>query len=94
VKAKDYLLKYQDKLDNIKNGDELIEIIINIYKDFKKDFYTIYEQRKPRTNEKILAIVNEVNQKYNTFISLYPKQFFKKDGFKNMFIHELERNKK
>jgi hypothetical protein len=88
MKAQDYVDKWYDKLVNA-NGKES-EILTSLFIDLWNEVNLLSKQRNIKFLHAQLAIIKEINQKYNKFCRLVNKkvggQFLIEDGFKKHVI--------
>ncbi|MFH1625608.1 MAG: hypothetical protein ABID54_10725 [Pseudomonadota bacterium] len=80
MKAKEYLAQFEK--DSERLGDR--EATINLMDGILLEIKTLTEMRKAQSNEAILSILLELNDKWNALCRLDKKGQFKKDGFINL----------
>lgn len=89
MKAKEYFDAYGEKIYK--------ELITNEYTSLDDlrilmldDLSVLLEKRNAKTNDAIRAIVNELNQKWNSLATMFEKKYLrtvlKRDGFKEYCI--------
>jgi len=89
LKAKEYFTKYETKI--ISGGtDALYQLFMEINEESK----VLIKTRHCRSNSAVVAVIKELNGKWNAISNLFEKKYnglspLKKDGFKNFWLREV-----
>lgn len=77
MRAKEYLAKFDKDAQNL--GDR--EATENLLNGFLDEIVGLAKARKAQSNEAVISIFLELNQKWNTLCRLDTQIRFRKDGF-------------
>ena len=80
MKAKEYLTKFEKDSERLGDKEATIEMIL----DFLDEIQELAKARKAQSNEAVISIFLELNQKWNTLCRIDKKKRFKRDGFIKM----------
>lgn len=83
MKAKEYLVKFEK--DSKELGD--MKATENLMNDFLDEIQGLAKVRNAKSNEAVISILLELNQKWNTLCRLDKNTRFKKDGFIKLVRH-------
>lgn len=93
MKVQDYYMKYKEYFEDAKDESEINNIITEIVKEMNQELFEITNKRQIKTDRAVLAVVKEMNQKWNALIRIFEKEkiqcFMKVDGFKSMWMNRL-----
>lgn len=97
MKAKDYYKKYRNEIVS-KDEKKSIEAIANLVKDLSEEAKETIKLRRVRTDSGAVAVIREMNQKYNAVVTLFEKEFgaspLLRNGFREYWkkqVPELKR---
>lgn len=82
MKAKDYYKKYADRL---LSPDSSVTAITELVKDFAAETKQIMDSRGARTDRACVAIINEMNDKWNALARMLPVEVLKHNGWREYF---------
>lgn len=88
MKAKDYYAKYGEQLVSA-DEKEREAAILAVMKSFADESKALMDARKPRTEKAILAIVEEINGRWNALCEMLPVPVLRRNGWKNYFMSQL-----
>lgn len=69
MKAKEYYAKYGERLMNPETDKEALADLLT---DFVDETTKIIKQRKVSTNKAVLAVIDELNNKWNALCEMFP----------------------
>ena len=94
MKAKEYFQKYGERLQNPETS---VSATNELIKDFLAETNALFEQRKNKrgslSDKACIAILEEMNNKWNALASMFPVEILRRNGFKNYFMLNLEKEK-
>lgn len=97
MKAKDYYKKYRDEIVS-KDEKKSIEAISSMVLEMSKEARDTIKDRRVRSDSGAVAVIREMNQKYNAVVTLFEKEFgaspLLRNGFREYWkkqIPELKR---
>ena len=92
MKAKEYYKQYNEIVKEKGSDYALVKCLINMFNEVK----TIKNSRNVKSDSALISILNETNQKANSFIKMINKdidntkvRFVKLDAFKTFIISEM-----
>lgn len=77
MKAAEYFDKYQGRIFPMIEGElteEQTDIILDLFREFAEEVVTLCESRLVKTNESIVSVLKEQNQKWNALCRIFVKQ--------------------
>ena len=96
MKAKEYFEKYDEDIwqeahdPQVKTDGPMAKMFI----DFSSEIKDIIKQRNIKSDRAVLALIEELNQKWNAVVRLFEKKYgvspIKKDGFSIAYRKELD----
>lgn len=86
MKAIEYYDKYKDALLT-SNPDEFINSANELMSELWDEMQNLIDKRNVKKNDSLIAIVKEINQKYNSIISRFDKDGKKSPLKRNAFNH-------
>lgn len=86
MKAKDYYAKYGERLMNPKTSDEALD---DIFADFNEEVTALMEQRKANSDKSVLAILDEMNKKWNALAEMFPVPTLIRNGYLAVWYGKL-----
>ena len=96
MKAKEYFEKYDDDIWKEAHDPAVITdgAFAKLFIDFCTETKLLAEQRKAKSDQSILAIIREQNQKWNAVSNLFEKKYgvspLNRDGFEIAIKHTME----
>lgn len=88
MKAKDYYAKYGEQLVSA-DEKEREAAILAVMRCFADESKALMDARKPRTEKACMAIVEEINGRWNALCEMLPVPVLKRNGWKNFFLSQL-----
>ncbi len=86
MKAKEYYAKYGEQLMNPETENEALA---NLLSDLVHEAKTLMEQRKVRTDKSTLAIIDELNNKWNAISAMFPVPTLVRNGYLTYWYKKL-----
>ena len=90
MKALEYYNKYGPEFFNLKDKDEIDDIVLSLIREFNQEIVSLCEIRKVETNMGMAGIILELNQKWNALITLFVKGYglspIVTDGYKRFWL--------
>ncbi len=92
MKAVDYYNKYFSVIEEVNTNDEGLKVARNIYSEFCDEAVSIIKARRCKTDEAIIAVFKEQNQKWNALVKIFDDKNHNsnislvRNGFKNLLI--------
>ena len=90
MKALEYYNKYGPEFFNLKDKDEIDDIVLSLIREFNQEIVSLCEIRKVETNAGMAGIILELNQKWNALITLFVKGYglspIVTDGYKRFWL--------
>ena len=86
MKAKEYYKKYGERLMDPKESSAAL---IELFKDFAWEYKEITERRKVSSSKSILAVLDELNDKWNALAAMFPFEVLKRNGYKDWWLDRL-----
>lgn len=97
MKAKDYYKKYRDEIVS-KDEKKSVEAIAELVMDLSNEAKETIKLRRVKTDGGAVAVIREMNQKYNAVVTLFEKEFgaspLLRNGFREYWkkqVPELKR---
>jgi hypothetical protein len=90
LKAKEYYAKYGEKLMNPKTEDGALA---DLLADFAKEANDLIRQRKASSNKSVLAIIDELNKKWNSLCDMFPVRTLIRNGYQTYWYQKLNLTK-
>ena len=93
MKAVEYFSKYESRLTSIcyaKDADEFTKLLSPIILDFDSELKEIIEKRKAKCNDAVMAVIKELNQRFNIMIDLHTKKYKTHGLAKDLYIKVWE----
>lgn len=91
MKAKDYYKKYGERLADPETSNEALW---ELMKDMASEQEEIIKKRTNNSgtlsNKACMAILNEMNDKWNAIAGMFPTEVLRRNGWKNYFMKCLE----
>jgi len=81
MKAKEYLEEFERIVQSLGDRDATSWLI----QEFTNEVFTLAEVRRAHSNEAILSVLRELNQKWNAICRLDKQKRFKPNGFIKFF---------
>lgn len=86
MKAKEYYAKYGERLMNPKTEDDAL---VELLADFVEETRILVEKRKASHNKSVLAIIDEMNAKWNALCEMFPVQTLIRNGYQAYWYKKL-----
>lgn len=83
MKAKDYYKKYAERL---LSPDTSITAVRELIADFAKETKMLMDQRGVKTDKACMAVLNEMNDKWNALANMFPVEVLKRNGYREYFM--------
>ena len=84
MKAKEYFDKYSKQIVEEAKRDESATIV-KMYMDFVSEMKSMIESRHVKTDNGVIGIIGELNQKWNSIVNMFPAEYnlspVARDGF-------------
>ena len=86
MKAKDYYAKYGEQLMKPETADEALSSLL---RDFVFECHDTMKLRKVNNDKSALAIVDEMNNKWNALCEMFPTKVLVRNGFRAFMYEKL-----
>lgn len=86
MKAKEYYAKYGEKLMHPETEDEALSDLMS---DFVNETKTLIDQRKASHDKSVLAIIDEMNKKWNALCEMFPVPTLIRNGYQTYWYKKL-----
>jgi hypothetical protein len=86
MKAKDYYAKYGEQLMKPETAEEAACSIIY---DFVLESRDIMQRRKVNNDKSALAVIDELNKKWNALCEMFPTPVLNRNGFRAYMYGQL-----
>lgn len=95
MKAIDYFSEYGEAVFKESFDENKHDELSKLYLAFVREMKQIIDTRSVKTNKAVIAVMKEMNQKWNALYALYEKKYgegmspIRRDGFWNSMRHEI-----
>lgn len=86
MKAKEYYAIYSAKLMDPEREDQALA---DILADFAEEATTLMKQRKASSDKSVLAIIDELNNKWNALCEMFPVPTLNRNGYQVYWYKKL-----
>lgn len=86
MKAKDYYEKYKEKLSDPENDCGAASELMT---EFNNEMIALIKQRNAKTDRAFLAIVNEMNNKWNALCEMFNPPVLRRNAFRAIVFTHL-----
>lgn len=86
MKAKEYYAKYGERLMNPETEDEALADLLS---DFVHEATDLMKQRKVSNDKSTLAIIDELNNKWNALCEMFPVPTLIRNGYQTYWYKKL-----
>lgn len=92
MKAKEYYAKYKDQIMS-KNGMNRTTALCDLLCELSNEAKEMIAKRNIKTDDGTVAVLHEMNEKFNAVCRLFEKEFgltpLRKDGFMNYWRNKI-----
>ena len=86
MKAKEYYAKYGEKLMHPETENEALA---DLLADFAQETADLMKQRKASHDKSVLAIIDELNNKWNALCNMFPVPTLVRNGYQYYWYKKL-----
>lgn len=94
MKAKDYYAKYGERLMYPETPEAANKALSDLIIEFAKEQAAIIEQRNITNAKSILAVIDEMNDKWNALCARFPTEVLRRNGYRDLMYMKLGITKK
>ena len=86
MKAKDYYAKYGEQLMDRETADGALSSLV---RDFTLECSDMIQRRKINNYKSALAVIDEMNDKWNALCEMFPMEVLIRNGFRTFMYEKL-----